>query len=70
MNGFKADTDTFLEVTKEELENVELEFDTFVERSEYMIRPYYLCSERQGRARCLCGRSREGGCWLSGGSAA
>jgi hypothetical protein len=25
VNGFKADTDTFLEVTKEELENVELE---------------------------------------------
>ena len=48
----KVDTDTFIEVTKEELENVALEstrtieIDEFVDRSEidprYLIRPYYL----------------------------
>jgi DNA end-binding protein Ku len=50
--GYKVDTDTFIEVTKEELENVALEttrtieIDEFVDRSEidprYLIRPYYL----------------------------
>jgi DNA end-binding protein Ku len=52
MKGFKVDTDTYVEVTKEELENVALEstrtieIDEFVDRSEidprYIIRPYYL----------------------------
>ena len=52
MKGFKVDTDTYVEVTKEELENVALEstrtieIDEFVERTEidprYIIRPYYL----------------------------
>src|SRR6478735_9609912 len=52
MKGFKVDTDTYIEVTKEELENVALEstrtieIDEFVDRSEidprYLIRPYYL----------------------------
>jgi DNA end-binding protein Ku len=52
VKGFKVDTDTFIEVTKEELENVALEstrtidIDEFVDRSEidprYLIRPYYL----------------------------
>ncbi|MFZ5712949.1 MAG: Ku protein [Bradyrhizobium sp.] len=52
VKGYKVDTDTFIEVTKEELENVALEstrtieIDEFVERSEidsrYLIRPYYL----------------------------
>jgi DNA end-binding protein Ku len=52
MKGFKIDTDTYVEVTKEELENVALEstrtieIDEFVERTEidprYIIRPYYL----------------------------
>jgi DNA end-binding protein Ku len=52
VKGYKVDTDTFVEVTKEELENVALEstrtieIDEFVDRSEidprYLIRPYYL----------------------------
>jgi DNA end-binding protein Ku len=50
--GYKLDTDTYVEVTKEELEEVALEstrtidIDEFVEREEidprYIIRPYYL----------------------------
>jgi DNA end-binding protein Ku len=52
VKGYKVDTDTFIEVTKEELENVALEstrtieIDEFVDRREidprYLIRPYYL----------------------------
>jgi DNA end-binding protein Ku len=52
MKAFKVDTDTYVEVTKEELENVALEstrtieIDEFVQRDEidprYFIRPYYL----------------------------
>jgi DNA end-binding protein Ku len=52
VKGYKVDTDTFIEMTKEELENVALEstrtieIDEFVDRSEidprYLIRPYYL----------------------------
>jgi hypothetical protein len=52
MKGFKLDTDTYVEVTKDELENVALEFtrtieiDEFVQRDEidprYIIRPYYM----------------------------
>jgi DNA end-binding protein Ku len=52
VKGFKVDTDTYVEVTKEELENVALEstrtieIDEFVQRAEidprYIIRPYYL----------------------------
>src|SRR5882672_3945186 len=52
MKGFKVDTDTYVEGTKEELENVALEstrtieIDEFVQRDEidprYIIRPYYL----------------------------
>jgi DNA end-binding protein Ku len=52
VKGYKVDTDTFVEVTKEELENVALEstrtieIDEFVDRTEidprYLIRPYYL----------------------------
>jgi DNA end-binding protein Ku len=52
LKGFKVDTDTYIEVTKEELENVALEstrtieIDEFVHRDEidprYIIRPYYL----------------------------
>src|SRR6266481_1282758 len=52
VKGFKVDTDTFIEVSKEELENVALEstrtidIDEFVQRDEidprYIIRPYYL----------------------------
>jgi DNA end-binding protein Ku len=52
VKGYKVDTDTFIEVTKDELDNVALEstrtieIDEFVDRSEidprYLIRPYYL----------------------------
>ena len=52
VKGYKVDTDTFIEVTKDELENVALEstrtieIDEFVDRAEidprYLIRPYYL----------------------------
>src|SRR3984893_14766315 len=52
MKGFKVDTDTHVEVTKEELENVALEstrtieIDEFVPKTDidnrYLIRPYYL----------------------------
>src|SRR6266480_8083511 len=52
VKGYKVDTDTYVEVTKEELENVALEstrtieIDEFVARDEidprYIIRPYYL----------------------------
>ena len=52
VKAFKVDTDTYVEVTKEELENVALEstrtieIDEFVARDEidlrYIIRPYYL----------------------------
>ncbi|MGY4429685.1 DNA end-binding protein Ku [Bradyrhizobium sp. F1.13.1] len=55
VKGYKVDTDTFIELTKEELENVALEstrtieIDEFVDRSEidprYLIRPYYLRSD-------------------------
>ena len=54
VKGFKID-DTYVEVTKEELENVALEstrtieIDEFVQRDEidprYIIRPYYLCPD-------------------------
>jgi DNA end-binding protein Ku len=52
VKGYALDKDTFVEVTKEELENVALEstrtieIDEFVDRNEidprYLIRPYYL----------------------------
>jgi DNA end-binding protein Ku len=52
VKGYALDKDTFIEVSKEELENVALEstrtieIDEFVDRSEidprYLIRPYYL----------------------------
>lgn len=52
VRGYKLDTDTFIEVTKDELDNVALEstrtidIDEFVDRSEndprYLTRPYYL----------------------------
>src|ERR1700736_1740156 len=58
VKGYKVDTDTFIEVTKEELENVALEstrtieIDEFVDRSEidprYLIRPYYLVPDGKG----------------------
>jgi len=66
VKGYKVDTDTFIEVTKEELENVALEstrtieIDEFVDRSEidprYFIRPYYLrpdCGEAISLRRLL-----------------
>src|SRR4051795_12006910 len=52
MKGYKVDTDAYLEVTKDELENIALEstrtidIDQFVPRSEiddlYLVRPYYI----------------------------
>jgi DNA end-binding protein Ku len=52
MKGYKVDTDTYLEVTKDELENIALEstrtidIDQFVPRLEiddlYLVRPYYI----------------------------
>src|SRR3984893_11207294 len=52
VKGYKIDTDTYVEVSKDELENVALEstriieIDEFVDRGEidprYLIRPYYL----------------------------
>jgi DNA end-binding protein Ku len=52
VKGYKVDTDQYLEVTKEELENIALEstrtieIDEFVPRSEiddlYLVRPYYI----------------------------
>jgi DNA end-binding protein Ku len=52
MKGYKVDTDTYIEVSKDELDNIALEstrtieIDEFVPKSDidnrYMIRPYYL----------------------------
>ena len=52
MKGYKVDTDTYIEVSKDELEDIALEstrtieIDEFVPRtdidSRYVIRPYYL----------------------------
>jgi DNA end-binding protein Ku len=52
IKGYKVDTDRYLEVTKDELENIALEstrtieIDEFVPRSEiddlYLVRPYYI----------------------------
>ena len=52
MKGYKVDTDTYIEVTKDELENIALEstrtidIDEFVPKADidprYLIRPYYL----------------------------
>jgi DNA end-binding protein Ku len=52
IKGHKVDTDTYLEVSKDELENIALEstrtieIDEFVPRSEigdlYLVRPYYI----------------------------
>ena len=52
IKGYKVDTDSYLEITKDELENIALEstrtidIDEFVPRSEiddlYLVRPYYI----------------------------
>ena len=52
MKGYKVDTDTYVEVSKDELDNIALEstrtidIDEFVPRNgvdpRYLIRPYYL----------------------------
>ena len=52
IKGYKVDTDSYLEVTKDELENIALEstrtieIDEFVPRTEiddlYLVRPYYI----------------------------
>src|SRR5713226_872048 len=38
MKGFKVDTDTYVEVTKEELENVTLEYTRTIEIDEFVAR--------------------------------
>src|ERR1700757_254009 len=55
VKGYQLDKDQFIEVTKEELENIALEstrtidIDEFVDKAEidprYLIRPYYLCPD-------------------------
>jgi DNA end-binding protein Ku len=55
IKGYKVDTDRYLEVTKDELENIALEstrtieIDEFVPRAEiddlYLVRPYYLAPD-------------------------
>jgi DNA end-binding protein Ku len=52
MKGYKVDTDTYIEISREELENIALEstrtieIDQFVPKSEidelYLVRPYYI----------------------------
>ena len=52
MKGYKVDTDSYIEITKEELENIALEstrtidINEFVPRSDiddlYLVRPYYI----------------------------
>src|SRR3978361_1858450 len=52
VKGYKVDTDSYLEITKDELENIALDstrtidIDEFVPRSEiddlYLVRPYYI----------------------------
>ena len=52
MKGYKVDTDSYIEITKDELDNIALEstrtieIDQFVPRSEiddlYLVRPYYI----------------------------
>ena len=64
IKGYQVDKDRYLEVTKEELENIALkltrtiEIDEFVPRKEiddlYLVRPYYIAGW-QGRSRRLCG---------------
>jgi DNA end-binding protein Ku len=58
IKGYKVDTDRYLEVTKDELENIALEstrtieIDEFVPRSEiddlYLVRPYYIVPDGKG----------------------
>lgn len=55
VKGYKVDTDTYIEVTKEELDNIALEstrtidIDEFVPKDDidprYLVRPYYLAPE-------------------------
>ena len=52
MKGYKVDTDTYIEISREELDNIALEstrtieIDQFVPKSEidelYLVRPYYI----------------------------
>lgn len=68
IKGYPVDKDTYIEVSKDELESIALEstrtieIDEFVPRSEidtrYLIRPYYLGAGRQGGARRLRGDPR------------
>src|ERR1700745_2813465 len=58
VKGYKVDTDTFIEVTRDELEDIALEsthtieIDEFVPKADidnrYLIRPYYLVPDGKG----------------------
>src|SRR5258705_6874 len=65
MKGYKVDTDTYIEVSKDELENIALEstrtidIDEFVPKSSidprYLIRPYYLVPDGKVRSDQVAG---------------
>jgi DNA end-binding protein Ku len=46
VKGYKVDTDTYLEVSKDELENIALESTRTID-PRYLIRPYYLVPDGQ-----------------------
>ena len=64
IKGYQVDKDRYLEVTKDELENIALEstrtieIDEFVPRSEiddlYLVRPYYIVPDGKIAPRCFC----------------
>ena len=68
MKGYKVDTDTYIEVSKDELENIALEstrtidINEFVPKSDidprYLIRPYYLVPDGKVGPRRLRGHPR------------
>src|SRR5947199_1525194 len=57
MKGYKVDTDTYIEISRDELDNIALEstrtieIDQFVPKSEidelYLVRPYYIVPDRK-----------------------
>jgi DNA end-binding protein Ku len=80
IKGYKVDTDTYVEVTKDELENVALEFtrtieiDEFVKREEidprYIIRPYYLAQTARSDTMPTPSFGRRSAAWTWSRSAA
>jgi DNA end-binding protein Ku len=69
IKGYQIDKDRYLEVIKDELENIALEstrtieIDEFVPRSEiddlYLVRPYYIVPDGKVGHDCLCGDPRD-----------